>query len=346
MALSLAHKAALALRPQQDEEALRVRLQKFMAVRGLTDRDLGALTGYSRVAISLFRLGHYSGVAANQAALMDALATVLAEQDIDLDDEPTGKLYTHTRDYKFLREAFYSALNNGLAYLVHGNPGTQKSYAGRALQHEVEAADANKNGSARRVIWVEPLDHVSPLEFLKQIAAACGVLPCGTKAQLLQKIRYALARRRSILVIDEAQRLSRDCLEIIRPLLDHQPHIGMLFMGSHNLTETFERYDLAQWHDRIRRGREMPGLSEEEADVILRAEMPWLNADDRRELISKSRTKDLGAMLRLTGGDRRRALPHVDAVPTYINARRMFGTIQVAQQRRAAKRGGDDATQA
>jgi DNA transposition AAA+ family ATPase len=340
MALSLATKAALAAGPQHQQEELRLRMCRFMAARGMVDRDMGREVGYSSQAIGHFRNGRYSRVAANPKALMDAIAEVLDVQDIDLDDEPTGKLYTHTLDYKFLREAFYSALNNGLAYRVHGNPGTQKSYIGRSLANEVKTTDANKNGSARRIVWVEPLDQVTPLEFLKQIAAACGILPCGTKAQLLLKIRYTLAGRRSLLVLDEAQRLSAACLEIIRPLLDHKPHVGMLFMGSHNLNDTFERYDLAQWHDRIRKGKELPGLSVDEADLILRDEMPWLNAADRKSLIESSRRKDLGKMLRMTGADRRRALPAANQIPTYINARRLFGTIQVAQQKRAARAGG------
>ncbi|MBZ5509951.1 MAG: ATP-binding protein [Acidobacteriia bacterium] len=337
MALSVAFKAALAERPQPDETRLRARMQTFMAAHGLTDRDLGMLTGYSRVAISHFRLGRYGHVSANQSALMDAIDAAISDDKEDLDDEPTGKLYTHTLDYKFLRQAFYSALNNGFAYHVHGNPGTQKSYIGRALKNEVEAAEANLNGKARRVIWVEPLDQIAPLEFLKQIAAGCGLFPSGSKTQLVLKIRYALAGRRSLLVLDEAQRLSPACLEAIRPLLDHKPYVGMLFMGSHNLNLTFERFDLAQWHDRIRKGKELPGLSEEESQVILRAEMPWLNAAERKDLIERSRRDDLGALLLMSRGRRRRPLPAADEIPTYINARRLFGAIQVSQQRRAAR---------
>jgi type II secretory pathway predicted ATPase ExeA len=337
MALSAAHKAALAKRPPKDETALRERLIGFMSARGLTDADMGALVGYSRAAISHFRLGRYSTLAMNPAALMDAIEEVVSKQDIDLEDEATGKLYTHTRDYRFLREAFYSALNNGLAYRLHGNPGTQKSYIARALRNEVLATDANRNGAARRVIWVEPLDHIAPHEFLKQIAIACRIHPSGTKVQLLLKIRYAFAGRRTLIVVDEAQRLSPECLETMRPLLDHKPHFGILFMGSHNLNDIFERYDLAQWHDRIRKGREMPGLSEEEADVILRQELPWLNAAQRAELIAASRRRDLGKILHLVRGDRRRPLPADAEIPTYINARRLFGAIESAQQKHAAR---------
>lgn len=335
MALSAAHKAALAAHPQ-DETEMRARLIRFMAARGLTDADMAALTGYSRAAISHFRLGRYATLSANPAALMEVLDEVLAKNEIDLDDEPTGKLYTHTRDYKFLRQAFYSALDYGKAYQVHGNPGTQKSYVAWALRNEVAAADAHKNGAARRVIWVEPMARVAPQEFLKQIATACGLHPSGTKQQLVLKIRYALAGRRSVMVFDEAQRLSPECLENIRPLLDHKPFIGMLFMGTHNLNGIFERIELAQWDDRIQKGREMPGLNEEEAELILREELPWLNAAERKDLIARSRRKDLGALLRLTRGDRRHA-PALGEIPTYINARRLFRTIEGVQQKRAAR---------
>jgi DNA transposition AAA+ family ATPase len=47
-----------------------------------------------------------------------------------------------------------------------------------------------------------------------------------------------------LLVFDEAQHLSIECLETLRELLDQPPHCGLLFAGTHELEEIFTRQAL------------------------------------------------------------------------------------------------------
>jgi DNA transposition AAA+ family ATPase len=46
-------------------------------------------------------------------------------------------------------------------------------------------------------------------------------------------------QRRALLVFDEAQHLSIECLETLRKLLDQPPHCGLLFADTHELEEIF-----------------------------------------------------------------------------------------------------------
>ncbi len=340
MALSSEQHETLARRTPAEVRDLRRRLERFMTARGLSDRDVSALCGYSKAAVGIFRGGYYVRVAANAAALCAALEEMLSQYDEAelLDDDPTGTLYTHTRNYKLLRKYFYLALENGWAFYVHGNPGTQKSHVVQALAAEVRAAEASKNGHARRVLYIEPLPEQSPLETLKQIAAAAGIYPASTKAQLLLKIRSALAGRRALIVFDEAQNLTPVSLGTIKPLLDHKPYIGMLFLGTHNLAQIFEHPTLEHWRSRMHAGESLPGLDVEEAEVIVRAEMPWLGAAERKQLIATCTSTDLGAMLQ-AGYDRRRRALRRDELPSYISARKLFWTILEAQRAHARKSG-------
>jgi len=45
-------------------------------------------------------------------------------------------------------------------------------------------------------------------------------------------VRFDFNDRKVLLVFDEAQHLSIDCLETIRELLDQPPHCGLLFAGA------------------------------------------------------------------------------------------------------------------
>jgi DNA transposition AAA+ family ATPase len=102
---------------------------------------------------------------------------------------------------------------------------------------------------------------------------AVGSVPAGNTDRIITNLRYELRRGKSLLVFDEAQFLSIECLETVRELLD-LGLVGLLFAGSHQLEDIFERLDMAQWRSRIRKGEGLPGLSLDEARAILKAELP------------------------------------------------------------------------
>ncbi|MGA3318950.1 MAG: ATP-binding protein [Candidatus Korobacteraceae bacterium] len=66
----------------------------------------------------------------------------------------------------------------------------------------------------------------------------------GRSEYVLRNLRFDLSQRKVLLVFDEAQHLSIECLETLRELLDQPPHCGLLFAGTHELEEIFTRQAL------------------------------------------------------------------------------------------------------
>jgi DNA transposition AAA+ family ATPase len=153
---------------------------------------------------------------------------------------------------------------------------------------------------------------------MKRVAESCGALGLGTVDRILRNLRFDLAQRKVLLVFDEAQHLSIECLETIRELLDQPPHCGLLFAGTHELEKIFTReaLELEQWRSRFHAGQALPGISEEEAAEIAHSELGiGLSRHKIQKLIAKSRITDL------RNGGRH----------TYVSARRMFWVIRELQ---------------
>ena len=140
----------------------------------------------------------------------------------------------------------------------------------------------------------------------------------NTVDRILRNLRFDLGQRKVLLVFDEAQHLSIECLETLRELLDQPPHCGLLFAGTHELEAIFTRQalELEQWRSRFHAGQALPGISEEEAATIVHSEL-GLGLSQRKiqKLISKSRITNLR-----NGGQH-----------SYVSARRLFWVIRELQ---------------
>jgi type II secretory pathway predicted ATPase ExeA len=153
---------------------------------------------------------------------------------------------------------------------------------------------------------------------MKRVAESCGAIGVGTVDRILRNLRFDLSQRKVLLVFDEAQHLSIECLETLRELLDQPPHCGLLFTGTHELEEIFTRQalELEQWRSRFHAGQALPGISEQEAGEIVHSELGFkLSVPKIHRLIAKSRITDL-----------RHGGRH-----TYVSARRLFWVIRELQ---------------
>ncbi|MGA2373445.1 MAG: ATP-binding protein [Candidatus Korobacteraceae bacterium] len=156
------------------------------------------------------------------------------------------------------------------------------------------------------------------LDLMKRVAESCGAIGMGTVDRILRNLRFALSQRKVLLVFDETQHLSIECLETLRELLDQPPHCGLLFAGTHELEAIFTRQalELEQWRSRFHAGQALPGISDEEAADIVHSELGLgLSQRKMQTLISKSRITDLR-----NGGQHR-----------YVSARRLFWVIRELQ---------------
>ena len=124
------------------------------------------------------------------------------------------------------------------------------------LQHliaELNRSEIAKNGEGRRAYYVYVRQGIRSLDLMKRVAQSCGAIGLGTVDRILRNLRFDLSQRKVLLVFDEAQHLSIECLETIRELLDQPPHCGLLFAGTHELEQIFTRQalELEQWRSRF-----------------------------------------------------------------------------------------------
>ena len=230
-----------------------------------------------------FLNGHYSRISSNDGSIRAAIRDFIAAHPIATPVISSGKLY-ETENVRLLRRYFYEALDHRRAYYLYGAPGTQKTYVLQHLIAELNRSEIAKNGEGRRAYYVYVRQGIRSLDLMKRVAESCGAIGLGTVDRILRNLRFDLSQRKVLLVFDEAQHLSIECLETLRELLDQPPHCGLLFAGTHELEAIFTRQalELEQWRSRFHAGQALPGISEEEAadDRALGARVGTVAAKD------------------------------------------------------------------
>lgn len=314
MALSHARRRELLAMNLPDSQRVRGEVRDYMDRTGLTEQDIGKRIAYSPVSVRMFMEGRYEKVAGNDTAFKKAALDFMATHPIGEGDKLDGRLY-ETENVRLLRKYFYEALDNGEAYYVEGDPGTQKSFVLERLVAELNRTELMKNGKGRRAYYVYCAQGVSRTQLLKTVAQACGSISVGDAPRIIRNLRFDFRSRRVLLVFDEAQHLTVECLEAVRELHDLSPHFGLLFAGSHQLAAMFTRHalELEQWNSRFSAGKRLPGLSEEESEEIIRAE---LGAKAKAAVVAT-----------LVKGSRVKALASAGE-HEYISARRLFKSLR------------------
>jgi len=314
--VALSYVARRQLQAANLPEANEVRLQllDYLARTGLTPPDFAHHINYARETLYHFLNGHYSQVSSNDRNIRAAIRDFIATHPIAAPVISSGKLY-ETENVRLLRKYFHEALDHSRAYYVYGAPGTQKTYVLQHLIAELNRSEIAKNGEGRRAYYIYVRQGIRSLDLMKRVADSCGSIGLGTVDRILRNLRFDLSQRNVLLVFDEAQHLSIECLETIRELLDQPPHCGLLFAGTHELEEIFTRQalELEQWRSRFHAGQSLPGISEEEAAEIVHSEL-GLGLSQRKiqKLIAKSQITDLR-----NGGKH-----------SYVSARRLFWVIR------------------
>ncbi len=283
------------LRPSDESSEVRDQVIEYLARTDLSTGQFAHRVGYSKTTIKSFLGNRYEDMASSDKNIVRACIEYMQSNPIKFDLEIEGKLH-ETRNVKIVRTYFNEALEKRCSYYFRGAPGTQKSHVLQHLVAEKNCAEI-KNGNKAIAFYIYCEKWFSPLSTMRAIAKGVGSFTTGSIEKTKQNIAYDLRDRKTLLVFDEAQHLSIDCLEAIRGLLDRPPHCGLIFAGSHKLYETFERLDMEQWRSRLRKGPELPGLSEQEAEEIFRFELEPLigsmSAKKISRLIDACRTRDM-----------------------------------------------------
>ena len=159
---------------------------------------------------------------------------------------------------------------------------------------------------------------LSPEEFLQAVLVEFGFKPFGKgKAELLDMLNtYLLERysedRRVLLIIDEAQNLSREVLEEIRLLSGLETHkekvLRIIISGQPELRDKIARDDLRQLTQRVRLRCHLEPLTAEEQQEYIRHRLSVAGAENP-ELISP---ECYDRIFEYTGGVPRRTTPLCD----------------------------------
>lgn len=317
MAISYEQRKLLLAANLPEANEVRLELQDYLARTGMALPDFAHRINYARETLYHFLNGHYSRVSSNDRSIRAAISEFIATHPIAAPIVTSGRLH-ETENVRLLRKYFYEALDHRRAYYVYGAPGTQKTYVLQHLIAELNRSEVAKNGEGRRAYYIYVRQGIRSNDLMKRVAESCGAIALGKTDRLLSNIRFDLGRHKALLVFDEAQHLSIECLETIRELLDQPPHCGLLFAGTHELEEIFTRQalELEQWRSRFHAGQSLPGISDEEAAAIVQSELgQQLSERQIRKLISKSQITDL----------------HQGAKHTYVSARRLFWVIRELQ---------------
>ena len=300
----------------------------YMSRTGLNETDFARRlrtrggSSYSRTTLNLFLNERYHVVSGDDSQICQAIQDFITSHPIETSLNVEGRLY-ETENVRLVKRYFYEALDGRRAYYFRGAPGSQKSFVLQHLIAELNRNEISKNGHGRRAFYVYCSQSMRPTQLMKAVAESAGSMSAGDARRIFKNLRFDLGTRKALFVFDEAQHLDVDCLETLRELHDMPPHCGLLFAGSHELEKMFQRLDMEQWSSRLRQGAELPGISEGEAEHIIREELPALSAEKSEKLIKSCYATDLRKGREVK----------------YISARTLFWSIQAIQERQQQRKG-------
>lgn len=304
----MAHEAPIQTRQYTE---VRAELQEYMQRTGLTSSDFARRINYSVASMYTFIQGRYQG---SNGRLCTTIREFIEQHPVQAMTRDAGKLY-ETENVTKLRGIFYECLDQQRAGVVYGGPGSQKTFALKHLIAELNCIDLAKNGHGRRAYYVYCRQGIRPNDLLKRIARACGSSPIGNTDRVIQNLRFDFGNRRVLIVFDEAQHLDIASLETVREILD-ELGCGLLFAGSHDVIRTFARSsELEQWNSRLRITAELPGLTDSEAEQIVKEELGTASARQIAALLKDSR------------------VPDIRKKQDYISARRLFFGMTAIRER-------------
>jgi len=273
------NKIALAMEANVNAK-VRADVVDYLARTGMGVADFGRRIGYTSETLRKFLNDRYESVGRSASHLRTAMQSYMEQHPIQAPTRIHGDLY-ETANVRAIRDTFQRLLPRPVAYMIYAPPGSQKTFV---LEHEVARLNLEelpKNGHGRRAYYVYARQGIKPRDLMKRIAIACGSHAHSQIDQTLLSLRHDFGTRRVLLIIDEAQHLSHDCLETLRELLDQPPYFSLLLSGSHHLPAMFDEFSqkFEQWNSRIIAKVRLPGLQREEGRAIVRREIGSILAE-------------------------------------------------------------------
>lgn len=255
------------------DAAARVRIEDYLIRTGLSRPDFASRIGYSADTLRVFMTDRYHNIAGSARKLIGVADQYIDQHPIGSNARMQGGLY-ETANVRIIRDTFERLMPRPVAYMIYAPPGSQKSFV---LEHQVAEINLTQiaDESGRRAFYVYCRQNIRPRDIVRRVAIACGSRVNANVDAMLSSLRFDLRNHRVVLVLDEAQHLSIECMETLRELLDQPPYLSLLFVGSHDLKRKFDEFSatLEQWNSRIIAKVRLPGLERLEARGIIQREI-------------------------------------------------------------------------
>ena len=268
------HKLRLESNPNDVRGATRLRLIDYLQRTGLTQAEFATRIQYAHKTLRMFLSDKWHHVAGNSDYVCRAINGYIGTHPIAPMTQPFGKLY-ETANTLIMRETFKALLRRPVAYMLYGPPGSQKTFMLKHLVGELNSQEVTKKEPHLAAFYVYAMAAISPSQLMKAVAISCGASAAGDRMHIARNLAHDFQDRRVLLIVDEAQHLSINALETLRVLLDEPPNFSILFAGSHDLKQTFDKFHatLEQFNSRIVDRVRLPGVKAEEAEGIIRREI-------------------------------------------------------------------------
>jgi DNA transposition AAA+ family ATPase len=262
--------------------------KQYMRRTGMSPQDFARRAGYRYTTMTQFLSATYRrGPGSKETAICGAILRFLGTAHQDNADEFHGKLY-EVGNVRTMRDLFRRLCEKPCILLSYAPPGSGKTDVARALMPQFTSADVH-------IFRVYCRARIAPRDLMRRIATACGSSGDYNTERTIANLRYDFSGKRVALYLDEAQHLDVECLETVRELYD-ELHWSLCFAGSHQLDRIFTKWvgDLEQLERRIADKITLPTLTPDEADGIIRSELPGLTPAKARMLIEASHVEIRG----------------------------------------------------
>jgi DNA transposition AAA+ family ATPase len=269
------------------------KMREYMAKADMTIPQFAQLCGRSRAGINNLLQNAYTKYnIASDLLVRRAVEETMLRYPVTAPEQSGGPMF-ETENSAELRYWFqHCHANRALAY-CYGPPGSQKTFV---LKHLVAEFNCEHLAAVRQfgAYYVYASTRMQPRDLMVKICQACDALPAFSLQRCMNGLRFRLRTEQAVVVIDEAQHLSIDCLEALRELHDEDPRIGVLLAGSHTLKRLFTQRaaELEQWNSRLDAGIELRGVSSEQARLIVKTQMSHLKPGTVEGLITGATVQD------------------------------------------------------
>lgn len=153
----------------------------------------------------------------------------------------TGAATLPTRQYQLTGRIIDDLVDHGATGVIHGPAGTGKTFAMQAHLERLRAAGDSRVVTCSLAFPSKPTMLRVAAELVR---ALTGTAPAASRSRfhLINHLIGLLAGAPRLVVVDEAQRLNGECIELLRHLHDHQDtRFALLYVGGDGCWEVLSR---------------------------------------------------------------------------------------------------------